>query len=176
MRRLPCLASLATGFAAATLVGGITMLASDLFAGDRIPAREQLTALEGPNHNPPQQPGQDQSTYRPQCTCPMNKEEKQKLWPQPKVVELKPQLDSTDEIAALEAIQIALTEVGDGSTYVWHRTGGRLSGIVRPTTSFRAGTDRVCRHVEFMLTAGTYSKKSEGIACRGTDGIWSLDG
>lgn len=175
MRRLPCLASAAVGVAAASLVGGLTLLAPDLFAGDQSGAR-QLSALELESQPQPPASGQDQSSRGSPCSSPMNKEEKEKLWPQPKVVELKPRLDSTDEVAALEAIQIALSEVGDGSTYVWHRTGGRLSGIVRPTTSFRAGTDRVCRHMEFMLTAGTYSKKSEGIACRGADGIWSLEG
>ena len=46
-------------------------------------------------------------------------------------------LDEYDEIAALEAIRVALTEVGDGTTYVWHRQHGRLSGIVQPTSPSR---------------------------------------
>src|SRR4029077_9318161 len=33
-------------------------------------------------------------------------------------------LDEDDEIAALEAIRVALTEVGDGASYVWHRRYG----------------------------------------------------
>jgi len=156
------------------MVAGITLLTSDLRAGD---TAATLSALEGQSQAPPPQQSQEQSTFRaPSCSCPMNKDEKEKLWPQPKVTELKPSLDSNDEMAALEAIQIALTEVGDGSTYVWHRTGGHLSGVVRPTTSFRVGSDRVCRHVEFMLSAGTYTRKAEGIACRGSDRIWTLEG
>ena len=42
------------------------------------------------------------------------------------------QLDARDEVAALERIQYALSEVGDGSTYVWKRWHGRLSGIDTP--------------------------------------------
>ena len=47
------------------------------------------------------------------------------------------ELDEKDEIAALERIQYALSEVSDGKTYVWRRWHGRLSGIVQPTASFK---------------------------------------
>ena len=39
-------------------------------------------------------------------------------------------LDEDDEIAALEAIRVALTEVSDGASYVWHRRHGRLGGTI----------------------------------------------
>ena len=61
-------------------------------------------------------------------------------------------LDENDEIAALEAIRVALTEVGDGGTYVWHREHGRLSGIVQPTASFKDPAGRVCRHIVLIMT------------------------
>lgn len=194
MRNLPSLAPAAAGVAAAVLLVGITLLSSDLLANDKsqpvAPAAPRSAApvpATGPLQSQVDLPGRPSESRTqslpqglpqsgPQCLCPGNKPDKEQLWPQPKVVELKPHLDPTDEIAALEAIQLALSEVGDGSTYVWHRTGGRLSGIVRPTTSFRGDAGRVCRHVVFLLTAGTYSKQAEGIACRGSDGIWSLDG
>ena len=57
------------------------------------------------------------------------------------------QLDTSDEIAALERIQYALSEVSDGSTYVWRRWHGRLSGIVQPTSSFKDPEGKVCRHM-----------------------------
>jgi len=53
-----------------------------------------------------------------------------------------PKLDEKDEIAALERIQYALSEVGDGKTYVWRRWHGRLSGIVQPTASFKDSVRR----------------------------------
>ena len=81
-----------------------------------------------------------------------------------------------DKIAALESVQYALSEVGDGSSYVWHRDHGKLSGIVRPTASFKDATGKVCRHVVVMLSSGTLSKKTEAIACRLKTGIWQLDG
>jgi surface antigen len=85
-------------------------------------------------------------------------------------------LDESDEIAALEAIRIALTEVGDGSTYVWRRQYGRLSGIVQPTISFKNASGRVCRHILLIMTVGTATGRAEGIACRLPDGRWQLEG
>ena len=165
------IAPLATGIAAATLLCGISLLSADFVAAD------DTTKIEASGREPPAHtcscPSAGPETPR---HAPNRPPDKETLWPQPKVAELKPSFDSSDEVAALEAMQLALSEVGDGSSYVWHRTGGRLSGIVQPTTSFKGEAGRVCRHVVMMLTAGTYSKKAEGIACRGGDGIWSLEG
>lgn len=91
-------------------------------------------------------------------------------------LEIKPDLDAADEIAALDAVRVALTEAGDGSTYVWQRNHGRLNGAVRLTNTFRDGEGRFCRHIVMSLTAGRYSRRTEGIACRGDDRVWSLDG
>ena len=87
-----------------------------------------------------------------------------------------PKLDEKDEIAALERIQYALSEVGDGKTYVWRRWHGRLSGIVQPTGSFKDTGGKVCRHLIVLMTSGTNTKKQEGIACRLPSGRWQLDG
>lgn len=106
----------------------------------------------------------------------IDQEQREKLWPRPSLAELKSTLDDTDAVAALEAVQLALTEVGDGATYVWHRKHGRLSGAVQPTSSFRDGTGHVCRHIIMALTSGNYSRKAEGIACRQRDGVWVLEG
>lgn len=81
-----------------------------------------------------------------------------------------------DMTAALEAVEIALTQAGDGATYVWRRGNGRLTGAVRPTSTFRDADRRVCRHLEMQLWLGTYSRRTEGIACRGDDGVWLLEG
>lgn len=85
-------------------------------------------------------------------------------------------LDVNDEIAALERIQYALSEVGDGSTYVWRRWHGHLSGVVQPTSSFKDASGKVCRHMVVLLTTGKRTKKIEGIACRLQSGRWQLDG
>jgi len=60
---------------------------------------------------------------------------------------------------------VALTEVGDGGTYVWYRQHGRLSGIVQPTSSFKDPAGRVCRHILLIMTVGTATGRAEGIAC-----------
>ncbi len=86
------------------------------------------------------------------------------------------QLDDRDEIAALERIQYALSEIGDGGTYVWRRWHGRLGGIVQPTTSFKDDSGKVCRHMVVLLTTGKRTKRLEGIACRLASGRWQLDG
>jgi surface antigen len=96
--------------------------------------------------------------------------------PRPKFADHSQGLDNGDEVAALEAIRVALTEVGDGSSYVWHRGNGRLSGVVHPTSSFRDVSGRVCRHIVVVLTTGARSGRVEGVACRLSDGSWQLDG
>src|SRR5262249_45549449 len=87
-----------------------------------------------------------------------------------------PRLEASDEIATLEALHLALTGVGDGSSYVWHRRNGRLSGVIQPTASFVDRAGRVCRHLILVLSAGSYSKRTEGIACRLATGVWQLEG
>ena len=71
---------------------------------------------------------------------------------------------------------MALTEVGDGNSYVWYRRHGRLSGIVQPTVSFKDPAGRVCRHILLIMTVGAATGRAEGIACRLGDGRWQLDG
>ena len=85
-------------------------------------------------------------------------------------------LDAADERATLEAVRLALTEVGDGATYVWHRANGRLSGTIQPTASFRDGRGQICRHLVINLSSATLSRRAEGIACRQADGSWQLAG
>lgn len=116
---------------------------------------------------------------RPSCTCPSlapNPSKPPTVSAKPKFAETNAHLDENDEIAALEAIRVALSEVGDGGTYVWHRQHGRLSGIVQPTASFKDPAGRVCRHILLIMTVGTASGRAEGIACRLSDGRWQLDG
>lgn len=108
------------------------------------------------------------------CTCPNS--QKPQLFLRPKYADLKPNLDENDEIAALESVQVALDQVGDGSTYVWQRQSGRLSGVVQPTASFKDSGGKVCRHVVVMLVSGATSRKAEGIACRLGNGQWQLEG
>jgi hypothetical protein len=97
-------------------------------------------------------------------------------WAAPKLSDAKATLDIDDEIATLEALHMTLAEMGDGITYVWHRGHGRLSGAFQPTSSFKDANGRVCRHVVMILASGTYSRKSEGIACRLDNGVWQLEG
>src|SRR3990172_4292506 len=81
--------------------------------------------------------------------------------PSPAMTEPVPpprKLDLNDEIAALERIHYALSEVGDGSTYVWRRWHGRLAGVVHPTTSFKDESGKVCRHLVVLLTTGKRTK------------------
>lgn len=115
---------------------------------------------------------------RTPCTCPPNPGKQPGVSAKPKFADASASafLDENDEIAALEAIRIALTEVGDGASYVWRRTHGRLSGIVQPTASFKDPAGRICRHIVLTMSIGTATAKAEGIACRLADGRWQLDG
>ena len=118
-------------------------------------------------------------TEQPPCSCPNlgpNPSKPPAVSAKPKFAETNAHLDDNDEIAALEAIRVALTEVGDGGTYVWYRQHGRLSGIVQPTVSFKDVAGRVCRHILIIMTVGAATGRAEGIACRLGDGRWQLDG
>lgn len=140
------------------LAAGLTafaLVASVFVASDFAAAAEQ-TAANSP----------------PGCGCPGDGKGATK----PKFADLKAPLDESDEIAVLESVQFALTEVADGSSYVWHRSHGRLSGIVKPTTSFKDPKGNVCRHVLVVLNGADDTKKTETVACRLASGVWQLDG
>jgi hypothetical protein len=111
---------------------------------------------------------------QPPCTC--STPQAPGTTPRPKLADHSRNLDDSDEIATLEAIRVALTEVADGSSFVWHRDSGRLSGVVQPTASFKDASGRVCRHLVLVLSAGARSGRVEGVACRLTDGRWQLEG
>ncbi|MBN8912803.1 MAG: hypothetical protein J0H65_12275 [Rhizobiales bacterium] len=107
------------------------------------------------------------------CACP----DASRKSGRPRFAELTPQtLDERDEIAALESIQVALSRMDDGSPFVWKRANGRLSGIVRPTSSFRNAKGSICRHVVVLLTTGFKTSTTEGIACRSASRRWVLEG
>jgi surface antigen len=113
------------------------------------------------------------------CGCPAADPcsgKEQALSVRPRYVDSRALLDENDEIAALEAVRVGLTEVGDGATYVWHRANGRLSGLVQPTSSFKDLAGHVCRHIILMLATSGHTAKIEGVACRLGDGRWQLDG
>ena len=111
--------------------------------------------------------------FQPGCSCPNSGAQKAM---KPKFADLKLPLDEADEVAALESVQFALAEVADGSSYVWHRSNGRLSGIVKPLTSFKDTRGSICRHVLVVLNSTDLTKKTEAVACRLPTGVWQLDG
>jgi surface antigen len=87
----------------------------------------------------------------------------------------RPSLNESDEIAALESVQLALTEIADGSSYIWHRNHGRLSGIVQPVSSFKAVNGSVCRYAVVVLSSLDVTKRTEIVACRLPTGIWQVE-
>ena len=76
-----------------------TLVASVFVSSDFASAGEQKAAAPSPG-----------------CSCNDSKGSTK-----PKFADLKAPLDENDELAALESVQFALTEVADGSSYVWHR-------------------------------------------------------
>lgn len=90
--------------------------------------------------------------------------------------QLKARLDNSDRVAAVQALELALSELGDGVTLVWKRPERGLVGRIKPVSAFRDDRGRVCRHVLYSLALGTYQRQIEGVACRESDGSWSLSG
>jgi hypothetical protein len=85
-------------------------------------------------------------------------------------------LSTAFETATLRALHFTLSEVGDGSTFVWHHRTGRIRGVFKPTSSYQKTDGKVCRHIVIILSARHRSGKVEGIACRASHGGWVLDG
>ncbi len=96
--------------------------------------------------------------------------------PQLGLGELKARLDRSDRVAAMQALELALSELGDGVTLVWQRPERGLVGRIKPVSAFRDDHGRVCRHVVYSLALGTYQREIEGVACRESNGSWSLSG
>jgi surface antigen len=90
--------------------------------------------------------------------------------------ELRAKLDGSDRAIALNPSQVALTELGDGASLVWQRPSRELTGVIKPVSAFRDDEGRVCRHLHYSLSLGTYVRQVEGIACREPGGVWSLEG
>lgn len=87
----------------------------------------------------------------------------------------RPKLAYRDKLATLEAVQVALSEVEDGTNYVWYRPHGQLSGVIRPIRSFADTQGRICRSIRVMLRAGIMTRTVQGDACRDHAGRWSLE-
>ncbi|MEO1282489.1 MAG: hypothetical protein AAFV69_12225 [Pseudomonadota bacterium] len=87
----------------------------------------------------------------------------------------RPYFTATDKLTALESLQFALSQVADGSSYVWHRNHGQLSGIVQPTRSYFGRNGEVCRELIVFLSSSDRSRKTKTSACRMDNGIWRLD-
>ena len=185
MREHTVLFPIAASMTLAFVVCATLFLSPDLARAGEVQSapHKPATSKSSPQKPTSEKSGPEKSVLPPQsgdanCACPQQKE---KLWSRPKFAELpapsqRVVLDETDEIAALESVQFALSEVGDGASYIWHRNNGRLSGMVQPVTSFKDGQGQVCRHVVVILTTGAISKKAEGVACRLTSGQWKLEG
>jgi hypothetical protein len=160
MRPFPVPLALAT---AAIFVLGTILVTSPalVHATDKAPAATPRPAPAAP------------APVTPGATTP----DTNKPAPRPRYADaIIPPLDFSDEAAALEAVHLALSELGDGASYVWHRRGGRLSGIINPTTSFKDREGRVCRHLVMTLSAGPHTARTEGVACRMADRSWRLEG
>lgn len=114
----------------------------------------------------------DQSFGEPTQAHPNAVDIKPKL---PDIKSAKAVLDQSDEYAALESVQVALTEVADGANYVWHRGHGQLSGLVAPLASFKDTHGSVCRYAVVILTSAHATKRTEFVACRLPTGIWQIE-
>ena len=177
---MPGLAVVATGFA---LVAAIFIAPNFAWAAEpNAPVTAEpgaMVTLEpfgDPTASPGPRAGGDPQSAAPSCSCPETREKQGR----PKFAGLvagpTSALDENDELAALASVHLALNGVGDGQAYVWARTNGRLSGLVRPISSFRNDEGQICRHVLVMLTTGQTTKKTESTACRLPGGRWQLGG
>ncbi len=90
--------------------------------------------------------------------------------------QLRKRLKPADEFATLYALQVALSRVGDGQTYVWSRPKRKLRAFITPVNSFRASNGTICRKIIVSLALGSYLKRTKTTACRASDRSWTLQG
>ena len=90
--------------------------------------------------------------------------------------ELRAKPDSNDRAIAFNALQVALTEVGDGASLMWQRPSRELTGVIKPISAFRDDEGRVFRHLTYSLSLGTYVREVKGPACREPNCAWPLAG
>jgi surface antigen len=152
--------SLSLSTAATGLGAAIFLFVTVLFGADDVRAQSasHLLAEVAPS---PASSGETQPDFRAQI--------------RPRMPEIKAPMQPGDELAALEAIDVALTQASDGATYVWRHHSGRLDGAIRMTRTFRNASGQVCRSLQMILNSGTYTRQQDGIACR-HDGMWHLEG
>ncbi len=79
-----------------------------------------------------------------------------------------------DRVAALQAIQFTLDEVGDGATYLWHRKDGELHGYREAGCLLSRRQRPRLPQAQLALTVGDFSREVEGVACRAEDKRWLL--
>lgn len=157
MRPFPGPLALALALISSVLIGSALVLAPGF-----VHATDPAPAVTAPEAAP--------------CICPETPEDTRPSLRPRYADAAPPRLDISDEAATLEAVHVALSELGDGASYVWQRRGSKLSGIISPTTSFKDAQGRVCRHLVVTLTAGERTARTEGIACRMPDKSWRLEG
>jgi 17 kDa outer membrane surface antigen len=173
MRAIQCFFPARAISAAAVFLFGSVVIGPDVTRAAE-PANSNAAATLEPFTAPPsERHNSGPQTEAPSCSCPRDPARSGK----PKFAAMNgAALDETDEVAALSSVQHALNSAGDGQAYVWQRSNGRLSGLVRPISSFRNDDGQVCRHVIVMLTTGKRTQKMESTACRLERGRWQLGG
>jgi len=87
---------------------------------------------------------------------------------------LPDRLDGRDRATALRALHVALDQLSDGAALIWRKRSLELEGVIKPTSAFRDTKGRICRHLIYQLKIADYNKRIEGVACRQTDGSWTL--
>ena len=148
------------GFIAAAvfLVGMVMLTPMPAFAGEP----------------PAQANGQPQAS--PPCSCGDQAGQTARVTPIDPKADPRGLLDQHDQMAVFQAMHLALTEVADGSSYVWHRSHGRLSGVVQLNGTTRNGATSICRRMTIMLTSGPETRKITTSACRLADHSWQIVG
>lgn len=87
---------------------------------------------------------------------------------------LPDRLDGRDRATALRALHVALDQLSDGAALIWRKRSLKLEGVIRPISAFRDTKGRICRHLTYQFKIADYNKRIEGVACRQTDGSWTL--
>ena len=89
-------------------------------------------------------------------------------------LQLRSKLRPADEYATLYALQIALSRVGDGQTFVWSRPKRQLRARITPLNSWRHVNGSICRKISVSLALGRTLKNMQTIACRDQKHVWQM--
>ena len=88
--------------------------------------------------------------------------------------EIGKSLDRADRVEIERSTQQSLEYNKDYQQTSWQNPNSGNQGSVRPTRTWRGGSNQYCREYQQIITVGGKTQQAYGQACRQPDGQWKI--